>query len=183
MMTVAVAAGLLGATAPIATAAEMKCPHHLGSAQQMSDAGGAVVQEWAITDLQPSVDNAPGYPLAGRLWEASATVRAVSGTVTPVIPNFRATGKGQQSYPVLWQLASPAGISAATLQQGQSSSGKLYFDITGTDPSAVLYGNPADTALMMWCDMEAMAPMMSMQMPMADCPCCDGDCMCCTDPS
>lgn len=171
--------GLLGMGAPMASAAGMACPHQLGSAQKVVDAGGAVVQEWAVSDLRPSADPVSGYPLAGRLWEANATVRAVSGTVTPVIPNFRVMGAGHQSYPVLWQLASPSGISGATLQQGQSSSGKLYFDVTGGDPAAVLYGSPGAKPLMMWCDMAAMAPMMSM--PMDDCPCCDDGCACCKD--
>lgn len=170
----------LGA-APIA-AAEMPCPHKLGSAQRLVDAAGAVVQEWTVTDLRPSADLAPGYPLAGRLWEATATVKAVTGTVTPIIPNLRAVGAGKESYPVLWQVASPEGIPGATLAQGQSSSGKLYFDVTGPDPASVVYGNAGTKPLMMWCDMAAMMQPMSMSMSMmtmGDCPCCGDSGPCC----
>lgn len=178
-MIVAAAAllGLLLLGTPAAGAAE-QCPHRLGSHQQMTDAGGAVVQDWTLTDLRPSSDPAPGYPLAGRLWEATVSVRAVTGTVTPVIPGFEAMGTDHHSYPVLWQLASPSGISAATITEGATATGKVYFDVTGADPAAVLYTRNGSQPAMMWCDMAAMAPMMTM--PMDDCPCCNTDCPCCT---
>jgi len=175
MIVVAAASVLLmlvfgGATASAATAG---CPHQLGSHQQLVDAGGAVVQEWTVTGLRPSADPAPGYPLAGRLWEATASVRAVSGAVTPIIPNFQAVSASGDRSQVLWQLASPSGISGATISQGQMSSGKLYFDVTGPDPAAVSYLGADSKPVMMWCDD---APMMSMMtsMPMADCSCCRG---------
>lgn len=57
-----------------------------GSPERLVDADGAVVQEWTVTDLKKSTDTAPGYPLAGELWEATATVAAISGTVTPISP-------------------------------------------------------------------------------------------------
>ena len=170
--------------APLAAAA-MKCPHQLGSQQQLTDAGGAATAEWTLTDLRPSSDAAPGYPLAGRLWEATVTVRAAAGAVTPVIPNFGAMGAGHTQYPVLWQLATPAGISAVTLSEGQSATGKIYFDVTGPDPMAVAYNAGGPKPAMMWCNMAAMAPMMSkpmtMSMPMDDCPCCDAGCPGCPE--
>jgi Domain of unknown function (DUF1942) len=52
---------------PTATAAPDKCPHRFGSGQQLVDAGGAVVQQWTVSDLRASAVTAPGYPLAGRL--------------------------------------------------------------------------------------------------------------------
>lgn len=58
---------------PVATAAEM-CPHMFGSHQRLVDAGGAVVQEWTVTELRQSADPAPGYPLGGQLWEATVSV-------------------------------------------------------------------------------------------------------------
>ncbi|MBN9634683.1 MAG: MPT63 family protein [Actinobacteria bacterium] len=183
-----VAAGALFALgamgAPLAAAAAEKCPHQMGSQQHLSDAAGAPVADWTLTGLHPSADTAPGYPLAGRLWEATVTVRAVSEAVTPVIPNFSAMGEHHAQYPVLWQLASPSGISAATLPPGQSATGKVYFDVTGADPMMVTYSTGGPKPAMMWCDMAAMAPMMSkpMPMPMDDCPCCDGGCDCCNKP-
>ena len=150
--------------------------HRFGSHQQVADGGG--VQDWSVTDLKKSSDVAPGYPVAGQLWEATATVTATSGTSTPVIPNFSASSDGG-SYPVLWQVASPRGISAATLAQGQTSTGKIYFDVTGGDPMAVTYTTGGAKPLT-WCCSEAM-----MAMPMDKCACCAGmadmkePCPCC----
>ncbi|MCV7303526.1 MPT63 family protein [Mycobacterium barrassiae] len=134
-----------------------------GSPERLVDAGGAVVQEWTVTDLKTSTDTAPGYPLAGQLWEATVTVAAVSGTVTPIIPNLRATTMGGDSYQALWQVASPQGLSGATLPQGQTSTGKVYFDVTGADPHMVTYTG-SGTQRLMWCLCESMMPGM-MEMP------------------
>jgi hypothetical protein len=87
---------------------------------------------------------------------------AVSGTVTPIIPNFSALSADGRSYQVLWQLASPQGLPGATIAQGQTSTGRLYFDVTGADPVAVTYTGGAGH-LLMWC---------AMAMPMENCPCC-----------
>lgn len=171
-------AGLAALGAPLAAAAQ-ECPHMLGSHQRLVDAGGAVVQDWTLTGLHPSTDPAPGYPLAGHLWEATVTVKAVSGAVTPVVPNFAAMGTDHRTYPVLWQLASPTGVSAATLPEGQTSTGKVYFDVTGANPAMVSYNAGGAEPAMMWCDMAAMGPMMAM--PTADCPNCGADCACCND--
>jgi hypothetical protein len=131
--------------------------HNFGSQQRVVDAGGAVIQEWTVTDLRKSADPAPGYPLAGQLWEATVSVEAISGTVTPLIPNFQARTAGG-GYPALWQLASPQGISGATIAQGQKSTGKVYFDVTGADPLMVTYPGGGAQPLM-WCDCDAMMAM------------------------
>jgi hypothetical protein len=157
-------AGLAAVGAPMAAAAVQECPHQLGSHQRLSDAGGAVVQDWTLTGLHPSADQAPGYPVAGRLWEATVTVRAASGAVTPIIPKFAAMGSDRHNYPVLWQVASPAGVSAATLAEGQTATGKVYFDVTGADPAMVTYSAGGAKPAMMWCDMATMST------PMTDCP-------------
>ncbi len=138
IIAAAAALGLAGLGAPTATAAMDKCPHQFGSHQRLADADGTVVQEWTVTDLRKSADPAPGYPLAGQLWEATASVHAVSGAVTPIIPSFQAMSSTGDRYQVLWQLASPAGISGATIGQGQTSTGKVYFDVTGADPVGVM---------------------------------------------
>jgi len=170
----------LGVGMPAATAAPETCPHRFGSPQQLTDASGAVVQQWLITDLRASDDSAPGYPLAGRLWEATASVTALTGTVTPIIPNVYAVSASRDRYQVLWQVASPGAISGATLGQGQTSNGKLYFDVTGGDPKAVIYTSGGSHPAMMWCcNGNMMMPMqmpmpMPMPMPMGDCPGCAG---------
>jgi Domain of unknown function (DUF1942) len=101
-----------------------------------------VVQQWTVSDLRASAVTAPGYPFAGRLWEATVSVQALTGTVTPVIPNVYAVSKSGDRYQVLWQLASPTALPGATINQGQTSTGKLYFDVTGADPLAVICGGP-----------------------------------------
>jgi hypothetical protein len=151
------------ALAPPAVAA-MACDHQFGSPHQLTDAGGAVVQEWIVSDLRTSAAVLPGYSARGQVWEASATVRAASGTVTPIIPNLYAVTADGQRYPVLWQIASPQGLPASTLGQGQSSTGALYFDVTGSEPMAVIYDN--GTTKLMWCCNG------SMQMSMDNCPMC-----------
>lgn len=193
MIMVAGAAALLMVLVgvPLANAAKKDCPHQMGSHQRLSDAGGAVVQEWTITGLHKSADGAPGYPVAGQLWEATASVHAVSGTVTPVIPNLAAVSGSEEHYRTLWQLASPAGLSGATLAEGQSSTGKVYFDVTGGAPAMVVYQNGAMPELM-WCDEAAMKSTMATmktQMKSKSGDCCDdmaaakesGDCACCAD--
>lgn len=151
--------------APLAVAA-MPCGHQFGSPQQLTDAGGAVIQEWVISDLRKSSADLPGFTAPGQLWEASATVRAVTGAVTPIIPNLYAVTADGQRYPVLWQIASPQGLPAATLDQGQASSGAIYFDAVGLEPMAVIYDNGTATQLIWCCDGSMM------MMPMENCPMC-----------
>lgn len=181
MIFVAAAAMLMavGVGMPTATAAPETCPHRFGAPQQLTDAGGAVVQQWSVTDLRASADPVPGYPLAGRVWEATASVEALTGTVTPIIPNVSAVSASGERYQVLWQVASPSAMSGANINQGQTSTGKVYFDVTGADPMAVIYTNGGSMPAMMWCcNGNMMMPMrmpMPMPMPMADCPCCAGN--------
>ncbi len=49
----------IGVGMPTATAAPESCPHRFGSPQQLSDAGGAVVQQWSVSDLRASTDQCP----------------------------------------------------------------------------------------------------------------------------
>jgi hypothetical protein len=120
-----------------------------GGWNRLIDGNGAVITIWKVSDLKPSTDTIPGYPLAGKLWEATAAVRAAKGTVTPIIPDFNARAANGVNYPVLWQAATPAGISGATIQQGAKSTGKLYFDVSGPAPTQVVYSN-AGTDLLVW---------------------------------
>lgn len=134
-------------TAPVASA----YPNvgKLGSEISMTDSVGQVALSWRVSNLQPSSDTIPGLPVYGKLWEANATVKAVRGTVTPQIPNFNAVAPNQAAYRDLWQAATPQGISGATIPQGQQSSGKLYFDVTGPPPTTVTLNNGIED-LMIW---------------------------------
>ncbi|WP_445169075.1 MPT63 family protein [Mycolicibacterium sp. Dal123E01] len=120
-----------------------------GGWNHLVDNRGTSITVWKISDLKPSNDTIPGYPVAGTLWEATAKVRAAKGGVTPIIPDFNARAASGTNYPVLWQAATPASVSGATLQQGDSAWGKLYFDVTGPTPTQVVYNNGVED-LLVW---------------------------------
>ena len=42
----------------------------LGSTLTMTDSVGQVTLSWNVGNLKPSNDVMPGYPVAGKLWEA-----------------------------------------------------------------------------------------------------------------
>lgn len=124
----AAAVGLALALAPVAAATPTDpTTDTFGGWNRLIDNDGTVITVWQVSGLKPSTDTIPGYPLAGKLWEANAAVRAAKGSVTPIIPDFNARSANGTNYPVLWQAATPAGISGATLPQGGKSTGKLYF--------------------------------------------------------
>jgi hypothetical protein len=151
LVTTAVAAAVIATigiiSAPIASA----YPNvgKLGSEIRMDDTVGGVSLSWTVSNLKPSSDTIPDLPLSGKLWEATATVKAIQGTVTPQIPSFNAVAPNQAAYRVLWEANTPQGISGATIQQGQQSSGKIYFDVTGPPPNTVTLNNGMQD-LMIW---------------------------------
>ena len=120
----------------------------LGSALSMTDSVGQVQLTWTVSDLKSSADKVPGYPVAGQLWEATATVNAVRGPVTPAISQFNARAGGV-NYRVLWQVSDPNTISGATIPQGAQSTGKIYFDVTGPPPNTVAMNNGMED-LLVW---------------------------------
>jgi hypothetical protein len=136
------------AAAPIASAA-YPITGKLGSELTMTDTIGQVVLSWKVSDLEPSKDVMPDYPVAGKLWEATATVKAIGGSVTPAISQFNAVAPNQAAYRVLWQVASPANISGATIPQGTQATGKIHFDVTGPPPTTVTMNNGMED-LMIW---------------------------------
>ncbi|MBX7430626.1 MPT63 family protein [Mycobacterium sp. Y57] len=121
----------------------------LGSELTMTDSVGHVVLGWQVSDLRPSADVMPGYPVAGELWEATVTVSAIRGSVTPAISQFNAVAPNEAAYRVLWQVASPANISGATIPEGAQSTGKIHFDVTGPPPTTVTMNNGMED-LMIW---------------------------------
>ncbi len=136
------------AGAPIATAA-YPMNGKFGSELTMTDTVGQVVLGWTVNDLKSSADTIPGYPVAGQLWEATATVNAIRGTVTPAISQFNARTASGTDYRVLWQASGPNTISGATIPQGAQSTGKIYFDVTGPAPTVVTMNNGMED-LMIW---------------------------------
>lgn len=136
------AAGVMGMAA--AAADEGTQQADLGGAAQLVD--GGTLQQWTVAGLRPSGDSI-AYSPAGSLWEATATNTSVQGGNVPFVPGFSARG-GADSYPVLWGVASPQGVNPSGLAPGQSSTGKLYFDVTGATPDRVAFsGDGGDLAV------------------------------------
>jgi hypothetical protein len=144
MGTVAVAAAIGVAGAGIASASPVTGT--LGTPERLMDANGAIVSSYTVTDLQPSNDIVT-VPLAGHLWEATTTVNAEQGTVTPAIPFFNARAADGQNYRVLFQAIAPEGIKAQPLNPGGTSTGKIYFDVTGPAPTQVVYNDAVQDRL------------------------------------
>ena len=134
--------GIIGA--PIASADDATTT--IGSQAKLMD--GNVVQGWTITDLKTSTDPIP-YPVAGTLWEATATDEAIQGSATPIVSNLNARAKSGQTYRVLFGVATPQGVNPATLAQGEKTTGKVYFDVTGDTPDSVVY-NAGGQDLVVW---------------------------------
>ncbi|UUO02506.1 DUF1942 domain-containing protein [Mycolicibacterium novocastrense] len=118
----------------------------LGSQARLVD--GAVIQGWTITNLMPSSDVIP-FPVTGTLWEATATDQAIQGSVTPIVANLVARTADGQTYRSLFEVATPQGVNPSTLAQGQETSGKVYFDVTGAAPDRVVY-NAGGQDLLVW---------------------------------
>lgn len=143
-MAAAAAATVGVAAAPFASAdTEVR---YLGQPGELVN--GTVIQHWTITGLKPSTDSI-GYRPAGTLWEATATDEAVSGYVTPIISDLNARARNGETYRVLFGVATPQGVNPSTLAQGQKTTGKIYFDVTGEAPDSVLYRTGGND-LLLW---------------------------------
>ncbi len=145
---IAAAGAITALTAPAAIAEEQNSVNttQLGSQAELAD--GDVVQGWTVTGLRVSTDTIP-YPVRGTLWEATATDEALQGNATPIVSNFNARARDGQTYRALFGVATPQGVNPATLAQGQQTSGKIYFDVTGSAPDSVVYATNASD-LIVW---------------------------------
>ncbi len=148
VVAAAALASIAVASSPVASAA-YPVTGKLGTELKMTDSVGQVTLSWTVSGLKPSSDVMPGYPVAGKLWEATATVKALGGPVTPAISQFNAVAPNAAAYRVLWQVASPVNISGATIPQGAQSSGKIHFDVTGPAPTTVTMNNGMED-LLIW---------------------------------
>lgn len=116
---------------------------------------GDVRQGWTISDLKVSTDVIPHATL-GTLWEATATDEAIQGTVIPIVSNLNARSASGEEYRVLFGVATAQGVNPSPLAQGQKTSGKVYFDVTGAEPTSVVY-RAGGQDLLVW-DRPAPAP-------------------------
>jgi hypothetical protein len=131
--------------APVASAEDVTTTT-VGSQAKLVD--GNVVQGWTISNLRASSDVIP-YPVAGTLWEATATDEAIEGAATPIVSNLNARARSGETYRVLFGVATPQGVNPGTLGQGQKTTGKVYFDVTGDAPESVVY-SAGDQDLLAW---------------------------------
>jgi hypothetical protein len=149
---VASASILIGAPAASAdTAADI---HEVGD--RVNLVNGAIVQGWTISDLKVSTDSIP-YAAKGTLWEATATDEALAGGVTPIVSNFNARAQSDHTYRALFQVPTQQGINPSSIAEGEKTSGKVYFDVTGDAPDRVVYNAGGDD-LLVWTQPQAPAP-------------------------
>jgi hypothetical protein len=97
---------------------------------------------FAVADVQVA-------RLIGTLWEATATDEAIQGSAIPIVSNLNARASDGQLYCALFGVATPQGVNPAALNQGQKTSGKVYFDVTGASPNSVVY-NAGGQDLLAW---------------------------------
>lgn len=145
---VAAAGAITALSAPIAVADDINTVNttHLGSQAELTD--GDVVQGWTVTGLKVSTDAIPYQP-QGTLWEATATDKAIQGSAQPIVSNFNARARDGQTYRALFGVATAQGVNPSAIAQGQQTSGKIYFDVTGSTPDSVVYATNA-TDLIVW---------------------------------
>jgi hypothetical protein len=132
------AAGSIGFVVDTPLAAADATTQTLGSQGKLVDGTGNVVQGWTISNLKVSSDTIP-HQVNGTLWEATATDEAVQGGATPIVSNLNARARDGETYRVLFGAATPQGVNPATLAQGEKTTGKVYFDVTGEAPDSVVY--------------------------------------------
>ncbi|MDT5017173.1 MAG: hypothetical protein QOD39_3333, partial [Mycobacterium sp.] len=127
-----IAVGIAAATVIPASAADNM--QRFGVLEKLDD--GFNGTGYTVTGLHPS---AAAVPAAGHLWEATVTVDALWGWVTPLIPMFNARAENGQNYRVIDAVSTPDGLSGAALPPGGTATGKLYFDVVGAEPNSVVY--------------------------------------------
>jgi hypothetical protein len=136
-VSAAAAAVLFGAVG-VAPASAIDDIKPFGQQETLTDFGSEI--GYTVMGLTPSADAVP-YPVAGTLYEATTTVDAIQGNVTPVIPFFNARAENGDNYRVLANVFVPQGLSGGALGPGGRSSGKLYFDVVGAVPNSVVYND------------------------------------------
>jgi hypothetical protein len=143
---IATAAGIGIAAPPTASGDSNPVIQKLGTEETLVNSG--VVQGWTVSDLQPSTD-AVNASVRGKLWEATATDKAIQGQAMPLPFRFSARTPSGQDYGYVLGVPTPPSFSWNYIPQGQSATGKLYFDVTGDNPNGVVYRTgPAD--LLIW---------------------------------
>lgn len=130
----AIALGMAAATVIPASAADNI--QKFGERETLNDWGtGGPMIGYVVSDLQPSSD---AVPHNGELYEATLTADAPPGGI-PLVALFNARAEDSALYPAI--VNAPGGVNGGWLPPGASTTGKLYFDVTGTPPNSVVYND------------------------------------------
>lgn len=108
---------------------------------------GPLITDYTVSNLRPSDAAIPGFQPAGRLYQADVTAKSEAGTVQPQISRFMARAFNGTVYRVVNQGPVPNGLDPSPIEQGQQTSGELYFDVTGQQPIGVVYTDQEDDFL------------------------------------
>jgi opacity protein-like surface antigen len=117
----------------------------LGTNETLVD--GPLITDYTVSNLQPANVAIPGYTPKGQLWQADVNARANSGIVTPVVSDFNARTSDKPTYRVISTSPTPEALSPAPINQGGQATGKIYFDVTGAQPTNVVYNDGVQDVL------------------------------------
>jgi Domain of unknown function (DUF1942) len=135
------AAGIAALSVFAAAAASAAPPNIQGFGSSESLVDGSLVTAYTVSNLEPSNVAIPGYTPKGTLYQADITATSDSGTVIPMVRDFSARGPNGQTYKVIDKVEVPNGLNPAPIPQGSTSTGTLYFDVTGAPPNGVVYND------------------------------------------
>ncbi len=138
----AIGATGIAAVSILAAATAAAAPPNIqgfGSSESLID--GPMVTAYTVSNLEPSNIAIPGYTPKGTLYQADITATSNGGTVTPMVRDFSARGPNGQTYKLIDKVEVPNGFNPAPIPQGSTSTGTLYFDVTGAPPNGVVYND------------------------------------------
>ena len=138
------AAGIAAASILVAPTAAANV-QGFGATEQAID--GPLITEYTVSNLRPSDATIPGFQPAGQLYQADVTAKSDAGTVQPQISRFMARAFNGTVYKAVNNGPVPNGLDPSPIDQGQQTSGELYFDVTGQRPVGVMYTDEADDFL------------------------------------
>ena len=138
------AVGALGAGIVLNAGEQHDSGHPFGSQEVLRSVDGTIAT-YTVHQLAPSGDL---DGVRGRLYEATVTVQAVAGDVTPVVGMFNARTPSGQMYPALAD-TTQQGLTRNPLTQGSRATGCVYFDVIDDAPDSVVVNNGMGD-LMVW---------------------------------
>jgi hypothetical protein len=112
-----------------ATATASPIIQGLGTSETLVD--GPLITDYTVSNLQPTNVMIPGYTPKGQLWQA----------------NFNARTNDNLTYRVISTSPTPDALSPAPITQGGQANGKVYFDVTGAQPTNVVYNDGVQDVL------------------------------------